>query len=179
MTGVSAVLLAGRQAGCVGLLALKACGAQVRGVVAYGPEVEAVARGLGLPVAASIADPAVTGWLAQADVLVCVHGREIVPDAMLRAPRFGGINIHPCLSRYPGARPIARLLQDGSSQASVGAHRMTPEVDAGPVLREVAVDVAGAQTEADVYNRLYPWYAVVLWDALRAVREVDASPLPR
>ena len=176
MSGLSVVVMAGRQAGCIGLLAVMAAGHEVMHLVAYDDVVRELAKRLSLPVSASIFEPAVAQQLARADLLVSVHGREIVPDALLQLPKLGGLNAHPCLSRYPGARPIERLLADGGTTASVGVHWMTERIDSGTILVEEYVDVAGLTRVEDIYHALYPTYVVVLLKALAEVREGACKP---
>jgi methionyl-tRNA formyltransferase len=161
-----AVFMGARQAGCTGLLTLLAAGWRVEAVVAYDAAVRQLAEALGLPLADSIRAPQLRDVLAGADLLVSVHGREIVPPDVLALPRCGGINLHPCLYAYKGAGPVERLLADGGTRASVGVHRMVEQVDAGEVLVETFLDVAGLSTPLEVYNALYPVYATALLRAL-------------
>jgi methionyl-tRNA formyltransferase len=163
---LDAVFLGGKQAGCVGLLAAIAAGCNVRGVIGYDEHVRELASGLELRVFGAIGDEGIAGLLQESDLLISVHGRELVPDELLRIPRLGGINVHPCLYAYKGADPVGRLLADGNPKASVGVHRMTSEVDSGEVLVEEFVDVAEATTVDAVYNRLYPHYATALVRAI-------------
>lgn len=161
------VFLGSKQAGCIGLLSVFAVGYSIKGVVCYDSIVENLAAELGLPTLASIKQPEVGRLLADSDLLISVHAREIVPRKLLELPHFGGINVHPCLYRYKGSNPIGRLLQDGCTKASVGVHRMTERLDEGEVLAEEFVDVTGKQTVEEVYNILYPYYALVLLKAFR------------
>lgn len=165
--GLKVLFLGGKQAGCIGLLTLLAAGCKIQGVVAYDNAVENLAGLLYLPTFSSVKQPVVEELLSEADLLVSVHGREIVPTRLLELPHFGGINVHPCLYRYKGANPVDRLLQDGCTRASVGVHRMAEIVDEGEVLTEEFVDVAGRQTVEEVYNVLYPFYASALLKALQ------------
>lgn len=167
--GFKVVFLGGKQAGCVGLLAAIAAGCRIQGVVVYDSIVENLAISLGVPTFASIKQPEVERLFSESDLLVSVHSREIVPKKLLELPHFGGINVHPCLYRYKGSSPVARLLQDGCTRASVGVHRMTENVDEGEVLAEEFVDVAGKQSVEEVYNVLYPFYALALLKALRVL----------
>ncbi len=166
------VFLGGKQAGCVGLLTTTAAGCRIKGVVAADEMVANLATGLGLPTFASVRQAEVERLLAESDLLVSVHSREIVPEKLLKLPRLGGINVHPCLYRYKGADPIERLLKDGTTRASVGVHRMTERVDEGEVLTQEFVDVTGKKTEDEVYNVLYPLYALALLKALRILETV-------
>lgn len=173
------VFLGGRQAGCIGLLTVRAAGCAVPLVVAYDAMVRDLAVALELPVMDSIHAPQVRRALAEADALVCVHGLEIVPPDLLALPRLGGLNVHPCLFRYKGAHPVERMLRDGWPEASVGIHRMTERVDDGEVLAEVRIGVRGKRTADEVYNALYPLYAWVLLDGLRRAGLADANLIPR
>jgi hypothetical protein len=166
------VFLGGAQAGCIGLLTLLASGCTVSGIVAYDSTIEQLATLLRLPTFSSIKQPEVEVLLSKCDLLVSVHGKEIVPGRLLELPRFRGINAHPCLYAYKGADPVGRLLRDGNTKASVGVHRMTERVDEGEVLVEEFVDVTGKCSVEEIYNALYPFYALVL---LKALRTLDTS----
>jgi methionyl-tRNA formyltransferase len=96
------------------------------------------------------------------DLFVCAHGRKIVNNSILSIPKHGGINVHPCLYKYKGAKPIERLLSDKETKASVGVHRMINEVDTGEVLEEIFVDVEDCNEVLEVYNKLYPYYSIAL-----------------
>ena len=165
------VFLGGKQAGCIGLLTLLAAGCKISGVVAYDSTMEELAMVLCLPRFSSVKQPEVEELLSKSDLLVSVHGREIVPLRLLKLPRFGGINVHPCLYAYRGTNPVGRLLQDGRTLASVGVHRMTEGVDEGEVLVEEFIDVAGKQSVDEVYNALYPHYSLALLKALQVLED--------
>lgn len=167
------VFYGGRPAGVVGLLTVLAKGCHVVCVVPVDEAVRGVAEQFHLPVLSATLLNAPEGRdriaALGADLLVCVHGRAILKAETLRAVRLGGINVHPCLYKYKGARPVERLLADGETRGSVGVHWMTEEVDQGPVLVEHFVDVTGLRTPVEVYNGLYPLYARSLKDALDAI----------
>jgi methionyl-tRNA formyltransferase len=163
------ILMAGKQAGCIGLLALLADGHKILKVVAYDYIVDGLAKFLIIPTVLSIRDLD-DATCAESDCLVCVHGREIV-NADMRA-KFNNrcFNVHPCLSQYKGADPINRLLEDKKTLASVGVHVMTDKVDEGEVLEEQFVNVGHCNTVQEVYNELYPLYVKVLLSALRRLK---------
>jgi len=171
--GLKVIFLGGMQAGCVGLLAAIAAGCTVRCIVASDNTVSALAAGLGIPVFGSVKSPEVEWLISSSDLLISVHCREIVPRRILNLPRLGGINVHPCLYRYKGARPVDKLLHDGCTEASVGVHRMTERIDEGEVLVEEFVDISGKQSVDEVYNALYPAYAAALIKALETLSAGD------
>lgn len=178
MPPIRLVFYGGRQAGVVGLLTCLAAQTTVVSVVPVDDPVREVAQAFGLPV---FAPPSLNRAESQAhlaslvpDLLVCVHGRQILKPPILRIPRMGCINVHPCLSMYKGADPIGRLLADGGRRASVGVHWMTEEVDQGPVIVEQFIDLGRCTTPGEVYNQLYPVYATALQVALVSISSTFA-----
>ena len=103
------------------------------------------------------------------DLFVCVHGKKIIPKTILDVGIC--INVHPCLYKYKGSNPISRLLKDNETKASVGCHLMTEVVDSGRVIDEIFVDVSGCNDVVDVYNKLYPFYSIVLLHSINKLQK--------
>ena len=169
----SAAYFGGKQAGCIGLLTLLSQGYEVRCVVAYGQMVSNLASALGFLVYDTIKHPDIPALLEGADLLLSVHCREFVPLALLKIPRLGGLNVHPCLSKYKGASPIQHFMDDSGKVASVGVHRMTEILDEGEILSELYLDVNGCATAEEVYNELYPIYAQAIIAAIQKLEKMD------
>lgn len=167
------VYYAGRQAGVVGLLTLKALGHEVVCVIPVDEPVESVALSLGLNVQkpANINLDTFVDYLTGlgADLFVCCHGRKIIKALMLN--RFKAINVHPCLFKYKGADPITRVLADGEKNISVAVHWMTEEVDRGETIVELFKEREN-DTVMGVYNELYPLYVRSLIEALEILQRV-------
>lgn len=165
---MNVVFMGGKQAGVIGLLTLLAHRERISTVVAYDDIPRHVAEKYHLPVVRSIKK---VDWNKPYDLIISVHGREIVPNSMLEMTRLGGINVHPCLYACKGAAPIAQFLKSSVyPRASVGVHWMTEQVDMGAVIKEVFVDVPDCHTEIEVYNTLYPYYATALWDVMESLK---------
>lgn len=163
--------MGGRQAGVIGVLTALAKGNNIVAAVSYSDDLKAVLDSFDIAVYKTIRDKDFIRSLSDADLLLSVHGREIVKSDMLKLPRFGALNVHPYLYKYKGADPVGRALRDGEFKASVGAHIMQERVDEGPVLVEDFVDVSGAGSVLEIYNRLYPHYAAVISKALDIVSD--------
>lgn len=159
---MNAIFLGGRQAGLIGLLTLKSMDCPVISAVCYDENLKSTADKLGITTYPSI--HAVPSW--NTDIIVSVHGREIVPKEIFSVPRQGAINAHPCLYKYPGKNPIRRFLKDHETLASVGIHRMTTMLDEGEVIKEIFINVAGKNTVDEVYNALYPVYSIALMESM-------------
>ena len=154
--------LGGKHVGVLGALTVLALGHKISGAVSYSEDLTGVLRDSRATCYRNIYDNTFQDILKNSDLLLCVHGREIVPDPMLQLTKRGAVNLHPYLYCYPGPNPIQRALQDRNFRASVGAHRMTSQVDAGEVLCEEFSELGGVNTVEEVYAKLYPLYIRVV-----------------
>lgn len=155
-----------KQTGVVGFLTALAAGNEVLAAVSYSSELKQILNSFFVPVYESVTSEGFFEKLRQSDLLLSVHGREIVSLDLLRMPRFGGINVHPYLYRYKGADPVGRALSEKNFKASVGIHVMGQTVDVGEVVVEEFTDVSGANSVEEVYNRLYSYYSRAVFKAL-------------
>lgn len=171
MEHLKVCFIGGKQAGIIGALTLLAAGHKIISAVSYSRELSAILAYLNVPLSPSVKDKFFSEALKRSDLLVSVHGREIVNTGLLILPKFGCINIHPYLYKYKGAKPVERAIKDKNFKASVGVHRMEKEVDKGRVLIEEFIDTESAKTVDEIYNKLYPHYSLTLLKALKIVVE--------
>lgn len=163
------VFMGAKQAGMLGALAVLARGHRIVRAVSYSPELSGLLKSLSVPVHKSIREKKVIDSLKGSDILLSVHGREIVRNDMLQMPKIGAVNIHPYLYKYKGTDPVGRAFRDKEFRGSVGAHIMEERVDCGRVLAEEFVDVGNPATAVEIYNVLYPLYPKVIMSALDAI----------
>jgi len=136
--------------------------------------VHAFAEGLGLPVRtpASMRDPAEIEAFAALglDAAVVVAFGQILPRAVLEAPRLGAFNVHASLlPRWRGAAPIQRALMAGDACTGVQVMRMTEGLDEGPVLLSETVPIGFDDTAGSLHDRLALAGAALLPRALAAL----------
>jgi methionyl-tRNA formyltransferase len=158
--------MGGNQSGVVGILTLLSLKSDILISACYSEEIKRICKAFGISVSESIKENKFEQYLKQADLLVSVHGREIVSKDLLCMPKYGAINVHPYLYKYKGDSPIKRALEDKNYKASVGVHKMVEEIDAGDTIIEKFIDVKGLKTEVEIYNKLYPYYSLVLIEAI-------------
>jgi methionyl-tRNA formyltransferase len=86
--------------------------------------------------------------------VVAAYGR-ILPDALLRIPRLGMINVHASLlPKYRGAAPVHRAVIAGETETGITIMRVVQELDAGPMLATARRPVGADETSADVERDL-------------------------
>lgn len=89
------------------------------------------------------------------DALVVISFGQIIPQAMLDIPRFGGINVHASLlPRWRGAAPIHHAIIAGDAETGVATMRMEATLDTGPVLLEAREPILPDDTVGSLEPRL-------------------------
>src|SRR5271167_1177657 len=69
------------------------------------------------------------------DLIVVAAYGQILPPAILEAPRFGCLNVHTSLlPKFRGAAPIQRAIAEGESETGVTIMKMDAGLDTGPIL---------------------------------------------
>jgi methionyl-tRNA formyltransferase len=113
-----------------------------------------------------------------ADVAVVVAFGQILPKAVLDAPRRGSINVHgSILPRYRGAAPIAWAIMRGETETGITTFQMDPGMDTGAMLLTARTPIGPEETAGEVSARLAPLGAQVLIDTL--ARLDSLTPVPQ
>jgi methionyl-tRNA formyltransferase len=155
-----------------------------RGQAVRPSPVQALAESLGLSVRtpASMKTPeAAADVLALGvDAAVVVAYGQILPQAVLDAPRLGSFNLHgSLLPRWRGAAPIQRAILAGNLETGVQVMRMTPGLDEGPVLLTARTPIGPEDTFGTVHDRLADLGAGLLVQALDLLARGEAVETPQ
>jgi methionyl-tRNA formyltransferase len=118
----------------------------------------------------------------KADLGLTVAYGEILRPAVLAAARDGFLNVHASLlPDYRGAAPINWAILRGDTVTGVTIIRMTPRLDAGPILAETRLEIGAEETAGQLQERLAAAAAELASDLvgrLAAGEEVPARPQP-
>lgn len=87
---------------------------------------------------------------------------------VLEVPRLGMLNVHPsALPKYRGPSPVLWAVRNGDPTIGVTVHRMTEDIDAGPILAQVDdLPVPDAVTHEDIWQLTRNVLPELLTDAL-------------
>jgi methionyl-tRNA formyltransferase len=146
--------------------------------------VQAFADRLDLPVRtpASMRDPAEIEAFAALDLdaAVVVAFGQILPRAVLDAPRLGCFNLHASLlPRWRGAAPIQRAIMAGDAVTGVQVMRMSEGLDEGPILLSETVPIAWDETAGTLHDKLATVGASLLPRALASIERGAAHETPQ
>lgn len=116
----------------------------------------------------------------EADVGIVVAYGQILPQAVLDAPRLGCLNLHgSLLPRWRGAAPIQRAIMAGDKVTGVQVMRMEAGLDTGPVLLSETVPIAEDETYQSLHDKLAPIGANLLPRALAALERGGLQEAPQ
>ncbi|MEJ7929077.1 MupA/Atu3671 family FMN-dependent luciferase-like monooxygenase [Ramlibacter sp. AN1015] len=129
-------------------------GHEIAGVASTDPSILEWARGLGIATEQVQGEPQFAG--VEFDYLFSVAWLHVLPERLLRRARRLALNFHDGpLPRYAGLNVPAWALMAGETRHAVTWHEMTPEVDAGRILRQTEFALAPDETAFSLNARCY------------------------
>ncbi|MDH4284935.1 MAG: methionyl-tRNA formyltransferase, partial [Gallionellaceae bacterium] len=146
--------------------------------------VKQLAEAHGLPVLqpASLKQADIQGELAAygADVMVVAAYGLILPQAVLKIPRYGCLNIHASLlPRWRGAAPIQRAILAGDAETGITIMQMDAGLDTGDMLLKRACPIEVQDTAQTLHDKLAPMGAEAIVAALRLLEQGQLTPEPQ
>ncbi len=155
-----------------------------RGQILKPSPVQALAETLGLPVrtpASMRAPEEIAAFAAlNIDAAVVVAFGQILPRAVLDAPRLGSFNLHASLlPRWRGAAPIQRAIMAGDPVTGVQVMRMTEGLDEGPIIATISLRIDAAETAGSLFERAANAGAALLVETLPNIAAAMASETPQ
>jgi methionyl-tRNA formyltransferase len=142
----------------------------------------AKAAGLAVETPASLRAPEIREHFIarKADAAVVVAYGQILPSALLDAPRLGSFNLHASLlPRWRGAAPINRAIMAGDRETGVTVMRMTEGLDEGPVCLSNSVVIGDNETAGELLDRLAVAGASLMVEALARLQKGTLSQTPQ
>ena len=114
------------------------------------------------------------------DLGIVVGYGHILKPGLLECPSKGMINVHASLlPRLRGAAPIEHAILNGDEETGVTIIQLEPELDAGPIIHQVATPMAPDETGGEMTARLAELGALALVEALTLIETDTANPQPQ
>jgi methionyl-tRNA formyltransferase len=115
-----------------------------------------------------------------ADAAVSAAYGLILPKAVLDAPRWGCLNVHPSLlPRWRGAAPIQRAIMAGDTETGVTIMLVDEGLDTGPILLAARVPITAETTAGDLHDALAERGARLAVGALEDLASGRLRPKPQ
>lgn len=134
-----------------------------------------IAQPISLKMDGQYPEQAQAGWEAihnaQADIMVVAAYGLILPEELLKVPKYGSINIHASLlPRWRGAAPIHRAIEAGDQQTGITLMQMDAGLDTGGILSMHKVDIE-QHTQASLHHELAQLGARSVVEYLHSLRD--------
>ncbi|MBU1953814.1 methionyl-tRNA formyltransferase [Patescibacteria group bacterium] len=114
------------------------------------------------------------------DFIVVVAFGRILPETILKIPKYCCINIHgSLLPKYRGASPIEEALRRGDKETGLTFIKMTGEMDAGPVLHIQRLPIDPADTSLTLRVKLSVLASTLLPAVLQDYVDEVITPIPQ
>ncbi len=111
-----------------------------------------------------------------ADIIVVVAYGLIIPPALLKAFKYGVINIHPSkLPRWRGAAPIQRCIMAGDKETAICIMQMDEGLDTGDIILEKSYPIPENITSNQLSHLLANQGANLLLEALEKIEDGTAE----
>lgn len=112
-----------------------------------------------------------------ADVIVVAAYGFIIPENILKAKKYGCLNIHPSkLPRYRGAAPLQRAIIAGDKETGVCIMQMDEGLDTGDILMEQLVTIGEKTTFMQLHDECAAIGTRLLLEVLDNIDTIKAVP---
>lgn len=114
------------------------------------------------------------------DLIITAAYGQIVPTAVLEAPRLGCVNVHASLlPLYRGGAPVHRAIIDGRKETGVTIMYMAEKMDAGDIISQKSTPITDDDNLEIVYDRLTDIGAELLKDTLPSIFDETNDRIPQ
>jgi len=86
------------------------------------------------------------------DLIISIFSKEIIPEEILKIPKYGCVNLHPALLPfYKGISPTFWVLANNEFRTGITLHYMDSGIDTGPIISQKEIIIKGFKTEHSIY----------------------------
>lgn len=112
------------------------------------------------------------------DVIIVVAYGKILPPEILKAAKYGCINVHASLlPKYRGASPIQQAVLNGDSETGVTVMQMDEGIDTGDMLLVKKTEIGINETSDELFDRLSVIGAQTLAECLDLLSDGSIKPV--
>ena len=143
-------------------------------------KVEAEKHGFTVYQPATLRDEAFASLLAELspDVCVVVAYGKILPENVLKFPKYGCVNVHgSLLPEYRGAAPMQRAIIDGKAVTGITTMLMDVGLDTGDMLLREEVEILENDNFEDIHDKLGMCGASLIVRTLEGLENGTVTPI--
>ena len=116
----------------------------------------------------------------QADLQIVAAYGQLLPPAVLEAPRWGTLNVHSSLlPRWRGAAPVSAAILAGDEQTGATIMLLDETEDTGPILAQRGTLIGERETAGQLSDRLAALGAALLLETIPRWLDGELEPQPQ
>lgn len=97
------------------------------------------------------------------DLFVVASYGKIIPEFILKLPKYGALNVHPSLlPKYRGPSPVQTTILNGDKVSGVTIIKMDEKMDHGPVIAAGEISLSGKEDFNTLITKLFQIGADIL-----------------
>jgi len=117
------------------------------------------------------------GVINSLDVVITIGYGVLLPETVLKLPRYGFLNLHfSLLPLYRGAAPVQRAIQNGERVTGVSVFQLDKGMDTGPLFTQLKLEIDSEWRSYELLERLSLIGPVAIEEALTMI-ENGLSPI--
>jgi len=90
------------------------------------------------------------------DVIIVASYGRMIPDEIIRLPKYGSLNLHPSLlPKYRGPSPVHTAIKNGDHITGVSIIVLSEELDAGPIVEQESHTIEGTDNLKTLTENLF------------------------
>ncbi|KQL19043.1 methionyl-tRNA formyltransferase [Cytobacillus solani] len=114
------------------------------------------------------------------DLIITAAFGQILPKALLEAPKYGCINVHASLlPELRGGAPIHYSIIQGKEKTGITIMYMAEKLDAGDILTQVEVPIAETDTVGTLHDKLSAAGSQLLSETLPKLLKGELTSIPQ
>jgi len=114
------------------------------------------------------------------DLIVTAAFGQILPSALLEAPKLGAINVHASLlPAYRGGAPIHQAIMDGQTETGVTIMYMVDRLDAGDIISQTVVPIEKQDHTGIMFDKLSAAGTELLKETLPSIVDGTNQRIPQ
>ncbi len=102
-------------------------------------------------------------------IITCAYG-QILPNEILKYPKYGCINVHASLlPKLRGGAPIHRAIMNGYKKTGITIMYMNSKMDEGDIITQSEVEISDTETASSLHDKLSILGAKLLMETLPSI----------
>jgi methionyl-tRNA formyltransferase len=132
-----------------------------------------------LPLIQPASSEELVGKIEDLDCIVTIGYGVLLPESILKLPRYGFINLHfSILPAYRGAAPVQRAIENGEIVTGVSVFALDKGMDTGPVYCTSTISIDPTWRSQELFNELALIAPSAVETALTAI-SLGQKPTPQ